>query len=71
MYEFNGDYEGTAAQKLHFDSFDKKRSPEFVGEIQAMIDNNLNSITRNLGVSEFLIRLRHLDVRGLIFYHVS
>ena len=38
--ESNGDYEGTAAWKSHSDRPDKKRTPEFVAEIQAMIDND-------------------------------
>ena len=38
--ESKSDYEGTAAWKLHFDSSVKKRALEFVGMIQAIIDNN-------------------------------
>ena len=63
----NGDYEGTAAQKPHSDHSDKKRTSKFVGDIQAMIDNNPNgsvrSIARDMGVSEFLIRqVVHEDI---------
>ena len=56
--ESNGDYEDTATQKCHSDSFDKR--PEFVGEIQNMIDNapceSIRSIARYMGVSEFLTK---------------
>ena len=42
------------------DRFDKKRSPEFVGEIQAIMENDpsmsIRSIARDMEVSEFLIR---------------
>ena len=49
----NGDYKGTAARKSHSDYCDKKRTPKSVGEIQAMIDNDLNkSISRDIGMSE-------------------
>ena len=38
----------------------EKRSPEFVGEFQAMIDNNpsqsIRSIARNMGMLELLIK---------------
>ena len=61
MDESNGDYKGTTVWKPHSDSFYKKRTPKFIDEIQAMIDNNLSksirSTARNLGVSGFLIRL--------------
>lgn len=66
--ESNGDYEGAAARKTHSARSDKKRTPEFVGEIQAMIDNDpsksMRSIARDTGVSEFLIRQTvHEDIR--------
>ena len=41
--------------KPHFDCSDKKRTPEFVGEIQAVMNNDpsrsIKSITRDIGVS--------------------
>ena len=66
--ESNGDYEGTAARKPHSDRSDKKRTPEFVAAIQAIIDKNpsqsIRSIARNMGVSEFLIRqVVHENIR--------
>ena len=55
LVESNGDYEGTAARKTHFDRSDKKRIPQFVAEIQATIDNipgkSIRSIARDMGVS--------------------
>ena len=56
-----------AARKPHSDRSDKKRTPEFVAEIQAMIVNNpsksISSITRDMGVYEFLIRqIVHKDI---------
>ena len=49
-----------AAQKPHSDCSDNKRTLKFLGEIQAMIDNNpsksIRSTARNIRVSEFLIR---------------
>ena len=44
----NGDYEGTAAQKPHTDRFDMKRTPKFVNEISAMIDNNPSKSIRSI-----------------------
>ena len=59
--ESNGNDEGMAARKPYSDRPDKKRIPEFVGEIQAMINNNpsksVRSIARDMEVSEFLIAL--------------
>ena len=74
--ESNGDYEGTAAWKPHSDSSDKKRTPEFVGEIQAMIDSDFNqsirSIIRDMEVYEFLIRqVVLLRLKRVNFYHRS
>ena len=57
--EFNDDYEGTAVQKHHSDDSDKKRTSEFICEIQTMIDNDsselIKFITRDMGMSGFLI----------------
>ena len=55
------------AQKPHSDHSDKKRTQEFLPEIQAMIKNNpsksIGSIVRNMGMSEFLIRqIVHKDI---------
>ena len=45
---------------LYVDHSDKKRTPKFVGEIQATIENDpsklIRSIFRNMEVSEFLMR---------------
>lgn len=38
--ESNCDYEGMESRKYHFDRSDKNRTPEFVGEIQVMIQND-------------------------------
>ena len=70
LEESNGDYEGTAARKLPSNRSDKKRTPEFVGEIQTMIGNDpsksIRSIARDMGVSEFLIRqVVHKDIPKL------
>ena len=55
--EFNGDNECTAIQKPQSDRTDKKRTPEFVGQIQAMINNDpsksVSFIARDMGVSFF------------------
>ena len=49
-----------AAWKPHSDQSDKKRTPKFFGEIKTMINNDpslsINSIARDIGMSEFLIR---------------
>ena len=47
--ESNSNYEDNS-------SSNKKRTPKFVGEIQAMIDNNPSKLIRSMVVSEFLIR---------------
>ena len=61
LEESNDDYEDIAGWKLHTDSSDKKRIPEFVCKIQAMTDNDpsktIRYIARDMRVSEFLIRL--------------
>ena len=44
--EFNGDYKGIADWKSHYDRTDKKRAPEFVGEIKAMIDNDHHELNK-------------------------
>ena len=58
---YNGNYEFIAAQKLHSNCSNKKRSPEFLDEILAMISNDpkksIKSIAWNTEVSEFLISL--------------
>ena len=60
LNESNGDYKGTVARKPHSDRLHKIRTPKFVGDIKAEIDNHpsqfISSITRDIGVSEFLIR---------------
>ena len=43
----SGDYEGMASWKLHCDHFDK-RSSEFVGENEAMADNNPSKSMRSI-----------------------
>ena len=60
------DYEGTT-HKTHYDHSDKKRTAEFLGQIQNMTNNDSNkstrSIARNMGVSMFLIRqVVHKDI---------
>ena len=60
------DYEDTAAWKLHSDRSDKKRTKS-LGEIKAVIDNDpsksIRTITRDIAMSEFLIRqLVHEDI---------
>lgn len=57
-----------AARKTRSDSSNKKRTPEFVGEIQTMVDNDRSksvwSIANNLGKSEFLInQVVHKDIQ--------
>ena len=68
LNEFRDDYESTAAPKSHSDHSDEKWTPKFVGEIQAMIDNDpsesIRSIAKNTEMSEFLIRQRvHEDIQ--------
>lgn len=43
--ELNGDYESTSVWKTHSD---KKRTPEFVVEIQSMIENDLSKSIRSI-----------------------
>ena len=49
---------GTAAQKLHHDHSDKKRTPEFPREIKVMNDcdpsKSIRSITRDMAVFRLL-----------------
>ena len=56
----HGGYEVTVARKPHSIHSDQNRTPKFVGEILAMINNNpsksFRSIAVNMGVSKFLIR---------------
>ena len=40
--EFNRDYEGTTTRKPNSDRSNKKRTPESVAEIQALIDDDPN-----------------------------
>ena len=41
----NGDYDSTVAREPHFDRSDEKRTPEFVVDIKAMIDNDLSELS--------------------------
>ena len=61
-------YEGTVARKLHSDCSDKKRTPKFVAENEAIIDNDLNKsvrfTTRDTTVYKVFIRREVLvDIR--------
>ena len=61
------DYECRVVWQPHSNRSDKKRSPQFVGEIPVIIDNNpsksINPIPINLGDSELLIRqIVHEDI---------
>ena len=63
--EFNGDYEGTAAQKPHWSFY--QETLKFVDEIQAIINNDTNksvmSIAMDTEVSTFLIKqVVHEDI---------
>ena len=60
--ESNGDYKGTAAEKPHSDHSDNKRTPKFIAEIQAMIDNHPCKSIRSIEVSELLIRYGDIDI---------
>ena len=58
----------TVTRKPHLDRSDKKRTPGFDGEIQAMTDRvsgkSISSITKNPRVCEFLIKqLVHKNIR--------
>ena len=57
LHDSNGDYEGVEVRKAHSDSFDEKRTPEFVGEILDMINNDtskwIRTIASVMGKSEF------------------
>ena len=64
LNESNGDYEGTAAKNSHSD---EKRTSEFVGEIQARMNNDpsklIRSIARDMGVCDFFIwQVVHEDI---------
>ena len=68
----NGDYKCMASQKPQSKCSDKKkkkkkRTPKFIGEIQAIIDNDpsksIRYIARDMRVSKFLIRqVVHKDI---------
>ena len=67
MDESNHDLKGTAVQKSYSDCSDKKRTPEFVGDIKAIIANDpceeSRFTARDMGVSKLLIRLvLHEDI---------
>ena len=69
-------YESTTARKPHSGRTDKKRTPEFVEEILAMIDNDLSQsvrfIARDVVVWEFLIRqVVHEDMKYFSYKEVS
>ena len=53
------DYERAAARMFHPDISEKKITPKFVANNQAMIENDpsksISSIAKDMGVSEFLI----------------
>ena len=56
-----------ATWKPHSDCYDKKRTPEFIGEIHVMMHNNpsksIRSIAMDIEVSKFLIRqVVHEDI---------
>ena len=53
--EPNGDYKDIVAQKPHSNLSDTIRTPKFLGEIQAMIDNDPIKCLRDMSISEFLI----------------
>ena len=66
--KFDVTKEVTAVEKSHSYRSDEKRTSEFIGEIQAMTDNNpsksTRSTARNLGMSVFLIRqIAHEDIQ--------
>ena len=67
--ESDGDQEGTASCNPHSDHSDKERTPEFVAETLARIDNNPSESIRSVAkvdmkVSEFLIRpVVHEDIQ--------
>ena len=52
----NVDYVGRVGWKIYFGYSDKKRNPEFVGKILAIIDKSARFIALNTRVSEFFIR---------------
>ena len=51
-----GEYEDTESRKLHSESYDQKRTPRILGEIQTMVDNypcaSVRSITNDMELSE-------------------
>ena len=61
----SGEYEGVAAWKLHSDCSDNKRTLEFLGEFQAMIDNDPTSQSGPLELLSFFIRqvVVHEDIQ--------
>ena len=60
--ESNGDSEGKVARKPHPGLSLEEQTPEFVGEIQAMVDNNprksTSSIAREMGVHKYISHIR-------------
>ena len=58
----NGDYKGTVAKKLHSDGTKKKRTQEFIAEVQVMMINDPNnlarSIAKNMKVSFFVSHVK-------------
>ena len=80
MDESNGAYEGTTAWRPHSDRSDQKRTPDFLGQIPAMINNDhsksIRSITSDIGIAWVSYQvdriIRHSvffiqDVKGSIF----
>ena len=71
LNEFNDDYEGMAVWKPHSDRSDRKRTSDFVGKIQAMIDKDprriIDSIATDVGVPFCIRQIVLEDVRYFLY----
>ena len=72
LNESKGDYKDMTSQKPYADRSDKKRIPEFLSKIQAMIDNDqsksIRFLARDMGKSLFPIRLTANEVIRYFLY---
>ena len=69
--------QGHKGLEVYFDRSDKKRIPEFLGEIQAMIENDpSNFVARDKETSKFLFklvipeRIRYFKIKRINFYYM-
>ena len=54
LEETNGDYQGKVVLKPHSDHSDKRRIPEFIGDIQAIIENDPSKSIKSTSLSQVM-----------------